>query len=72
MLGVLLLLSIGALHGEAPRGRILALSLVSVAIATCFLVLVAHGRPFVGSFAIKPTELERVVERIESERAARR
>ena len=41
-LAVLLLISIGALHGEAPRGRKLALALVTLAVSFCFAVLMVH------------------------------
>ena len=62
VLGVLTLVSIGALHGDSPRGRVLALSLVTLAISFCFVVLVVNGRPFVGEYAIKPEGLLRIIE----------
>ena len=60
-LAILLLISIGALHGDAPQGRKLALSLVTLAVTFCFVVLFANARPFVGEYAIKPTDLENVL-----------
>ena len=69
-LAVLLLISIGALHGEAPRGRKLALALVTLAISFCFAVLMVHARPFVGQMAIQPIELQTVLSRAESIPAA--
>jgi hypothetical protein len=66
ILGVLLVVSIGALHGESPRGRKLALTLVTLAIGFCFAVLLAHARPFVGQFAIRPDALHAVAKRAES------
>jgi hypothetical protein len=62
LLGILTLVSIGALHGDAPRGRGLALLLVTLAISFCFVVLVVNGRPFVGDYAIKPDGLLQVIE----------
>ena len=62
LLGILTLISIGALHGDAPRGRALALTLVTLAISFCFLVLVVNARPFVGDYAIKPEGLLQVIE----------
>ncbi len=66
LLAVLLLISIGALHGDAPRGRKLALTLVALAVAFCFCVLLLHARPFVGEFAIRPTELQGILARLET------
>ena len=65
-LAVLLLISIGALHGESPRGRKLALALVTLAMSCCFAVLMVHARPFVGQMAIQPIELQTVLARAES------
>ena len=47
---------------SAPRGRALALTLVTLAISFCFLVLVVNARPFVGDYAIKPEGLLQVIE----------
>ncbi|MCE2880777.1 MAG: DUF4239 domain-containing protein [Planctomycetaceae bacterium] len=63
ILGILLVVSIGALHGECPRSRKLALTLVTLAIGFCFSVLLVHARPFVGEYAIKPDALRAVAER---------
>ncbi|MFM7260686.1 MAG: hypothetical protein ACKO3W_08790 [bacterium] len=63
LLAVLLLISIGALHGEAPRGRKLALTLVTLAISFCFVVLFVNARPFVGPQAMKPDALRKIAER---------
>ena len=63
LLAVLTLISIGALHGDAPRGRALALTLVSLAIAFCFMVLFVNGRPFIGEYAIQPVALRDVLAR---------
>jgi len=62
-LALLTLISIGALHGDSPRGRVLALTLVTLAISCCFAVIFVSGRPFVGEYAIQPTSLEQVVSR---------
>jgi len=63
LLAVLLLISIGALHGDAPRGRKLALTLVTLAISFCFVVLFVNARPFVGPHAMKPDALRKIAER---------
>lgn len=63
LLAVLLLISIGALHGDAPRGRRLALTLVTLAISFCFVVLFVNARPFVGSHAMKPSALREIAQR---------
>ena len=62
-LAVLTLVSIGALHGDAPNGRVLALALVTLAISFCFLVLFVGGRPFEGDYAIQPEALREVLAR---------
>lgn len=67
LLAVLLLISIGALHGEAPRGRKLALTLVTLAVAFCFAVLFVSARPFVGTYAMQPDELRNVAFRAGTE-----
>jgi hypothetical protein len=63
VLAVLTLVSIGALHGDSPRGRALALALVTLAIACCFTVLFVSGRPFIGDYAIRPDDLAAIAER---------
>lgn len=65
LLGILTLISIGALHGDAPRGRVLALTLVTLAISFCFVVLVVNGRPFVGEYALQPDGLREVIKNAE-------
>jgi Protein of unknown function (DUF4239) len=62
-LAILTLVSIGALHGDSPRGRALALALVTLAIAFCFVVLFVSGRPFIGDYAIQPDALREVAAR---------
>lgn len=66
LLGLLTLVSIGALHGDSPNGRALALTLVTLAISFCFVVLFVSGRPFVGEYALQPTALRDVLERATS------
>jgi hypothetical protein len=66
ILATLLLVSIGALHGESRRGRVLALTLVTLAISACFGVIAVQARPFAGAFRIEPTELREVLGRVES------
>ncbi len=68
VLAILLLISIGALHGEARRGRLLALTLVTLAIGFCFAVLLVHARPFVGQMAIQPDDLREVLFRAKADR----
>lgn len=65
LLAVLTLVSIGTLHGDSPRGRVLALTLVTLAISFCFIVLFVSGRPFVGEYAIQPVALREVLARAE-------
>ena len=67
LLAVLLLISIGALHGDGPRGRLLALTLVTLAVSVCFSVLLLHARPFIGEMALQPDDLREVVFRAKSE-----
>lgn len=66
VLATLLLISIGALHGDSPRGRVLALALVTLAISACFSVIAVQARPFVGAFRIEPTALREVLGRIDA------
>lgn len=57
VLGVLALLAIGLVHAEHRRARGVAIAMVTFAIASCFVVLMAQTRPFLGTLALKPTEL---------------
>ncbi|MEO8602496.1 MAG: hypothetical protein ABI629_07975 [bacterium] len=57
VLGALTLLSVGLVHAEYRRARAVALAMLSFAIASCFVVLMAQARPFLGALAIQPTEL---------------
>lgn len=65
MLGVLALLSIGLLHAEYRRARAVAIGMVTFAIASCFVILFAQVRPFVGSLALRPTELNTLAQELE-------
>jgi hypothetical protein len=67
ILATLLLVSIGALHGESHRGRVVAMTLVTIAISACFGVIVIQARPFVGAFRIEPTELREVLGRLDGD-----
>lgn len=64
LLALLLIVAMGLLHAEHPRGRAVALGFVSVAISVCFVILFAHGRPFIGQNAIQPTELQELAARV--------
>ena len=64
LLGVLLVLAMGLLHAQHRRGRAVALSFVSIAIGVCFVILFAHGRPFIGQNAIQPTEMRDLYARL--------
>jgi hypothetical protein len=63
-LAVLLILAMGLLHARHRRGRAVALSFVALAIGVCFIILFAHGRPFVGQNALQPTELRALGQRV--------
>jgi hypothetical protein len=56
-LGILTLLAMGLLHAEHRRARLVSVSMITFAIASCFIVLMAQARPFLGALAIEPTEL---------------
>jgi hypothetical protein len=60
VLGALALLSIGLIHAEHHRARAVAIGMVAFAIASCFLVLMAQTRPFLGALALQPTELQQL------------
>lgn len=66
VLAVLTLVSIGALHGDSPRGRALALTLVTFAVTCCFVVLFVSGRPFIGDYAIQPDALRGIIARVQA------
>jgi Protein of unknown function (DUF4239) len=68
VLGTLALLAIGLIHAENRRGRAVAVGMVAFAIASCFLVLMAQTRPFLGSLALRPVELEQLATKIATER----
>ena len=63
-LAALLTISMGLLHAEHPRGRAVALTFVAIAIGVCFIILFAHGRPFVGENALQPTDLRTLADRL--------
>jgi hypothetical protein len=67
LLGLLLIVAMGLLHAEHSRGRAVALTFVSMSIAVCFVILFAHGRPFIGQNAIQPTEMRELASRLGSE-----
>jgi uncharacterized membrane protein len=60
VLGALALLSVGLIHAEHRRARAVAIAMVAFAIASCFLVLMAQTRPFLGALALQPTELQQL------------
>ena len=57
ILALLTQLGVGLIHAESYRARRIALGMVSVGIACCFVILFAYTRPYLGQFAIKPTDL---------------
>ncbi len=57
LLGAFTLLALGLAHGSAPVARRVAVGLSALAIASCFAVLFAQARPFLGPLALKPHEL---------------
>lgn len=61
ILGILTLVAVGLIHAEYRRARAIAISLVAFAIAACFVVLIIQARPFLGTLALKPTELRALV-----------
>lgn len=67
VLGALALLSIGLIHAEHRRARAVAIGMVAFAIASCFLVLMAQTRPFLGALALQPTELQQLSAALASE-----
>jgi hypothetical protein len=62
VLGVLALVAIGLVHAEHRRARAVAIGMVTFAIASCFIVLMAQTRPFLGTLALQPTELKLLAE----------
>lgn len=57
ILAALTIVAVGFVHAEHARARAIALGMVAFGIASCFIVLLAHIRPFVGVLALQPTEL---------------
>jgi hypothetical protein len=64
LLGILLIVAMGLLHAQHRRGRAVALAFVSIAIGVCFVILFAHGRPFIGQNAIQPIEMRELALRL--------
>ncbi len=60
LFGALTITAAGLAHAQHPRARGIALAMLSVGIACCFLVLLTHARPFLGVAALKPSELVRL------------
>jgi hypothetical protein len=67
LLAVLLIVAMGLLHAEHRRGRAVALSFVALSVAVCFVILFAHGRPFIGQNALQPTEMRELANRLAQE-----
>jgi len=65
-LGMLAMFTFGVLHAESARARLLALSIVTMAISVCLMVMLVNARPFVGALAFQPEQLEMVLQRAES------
>ena len=59
---MLTLLGVGLIHSESYRARRVALSMVAVGIACCFVILFAYTRPYLGQFAVHPVDLQVLVE----------
>jgi len=57
VLGMLTLLGVGLIHADCYRARRVALAMVAVGIACCFVILFAYTRPYLGQFAVKPVDL---------------
>lgn len=57
ILAALTIVAVGFVHAEHTRARAIALGMVAFGIASCFIVLFAHMRPFLGTLALQPTEL---------------
>lgn len=64
VLALLLIVAMGLLHARHRRGRAVALGFVAAAVAVCFVILFAHGRPFIGQNAIQPTEMRDLAARL--------
>jgi len=58
VLAILTLLGVGLIHADSRRARRVALSMVSIGIACCFVILFAYTRPYLGQFAVKPDDLQ--------------
>jgi hypothetical protein len=58
VLAILTLLGVGLIHADSRRGRRMALGMVSVGIACCFVMLFAYTRPYLGQFAVQPDDLQ--------------
>ena len=57
VLAVLTLLGVGLIHADSYRARRIALGMVAVGIACCFVILLAYTRPYLGQFAIQPVDM---------------
>lgn len=66
ILAILTLIGVGLIHTESRRARRMALGLVSVGISCCFVVLFAYTRPYVGQFAVKPLDLQNLVDDLDA------
>jgi hypothetical protein len=64
MLAILLIFSMGLLHAEHRRARAVGLTFAAFSIATCFIIFFAHGRPFIGSNAFQPVELNELATKL--------
>jgi hypothetical protein len=63
---MLAMFTFGVLHAESTRARLLALTIVTLAISVCMMVMLVNARPFVGALAYRPDQLQMVLQRAES------
>jgi hypothetical protein len=66
LLAVCALLGIAMVHSDDRLTSAIALGLFGIGVATSFLLILAHDRPFVGELSIRPNSLLQVMPELES------
>ena len=60
-LAVLLLLTIGIIHSDNRGTAAISMSIFSVAVAACIVLIASHNRPFTGEISVGPALLMQVL-----------
>ena len=61
LLAICVLIAIALCHGDKPAAAIVAMTLFATGASTCYLLIGAYDRPFIGQLSIRPDPLLQVM-----------